>query len=873
MKKTIVDALKAYDERYYREKLDASILNAFGKELESYALKINQAVQQKENEEYFKNIVNDFIKRNFYQNERYTINTDKYIDSTIKYDGQLLALIETKKPDNKSEMLTVDSINRKGLWELIYYYLVATRDVTGFKVRMNPHIEIRRLIVTNSVDWFIFDANDIEKYCTGHLEKTYFKYCNNQLNYAKDISKFYQEIRNHLEKSDITEKLDFIHFNLNDTYKKKSEWRNLYKIFSNFYLLKNIYKPTEKAHVLNNKFYQELLYILGLKELKQAGKNVIIIDTETKNSMAEQVYRKYIEDKEEPPEIAFENTFELVIIWINRLLFIKLFEGQLVSFNTNNSCYHILDNDKIASFQNLQDLFFNVLGKRERTETEFYNKFSEIPYLNSSLFEKQEIEKKDININDLKNVPLTLKSHSILTNKKIKELPLLQYIIDFLNSYDFGAYASEEGVLEHGKDIIDASVLGLIFEKINGYKDGSFYTPSEITEYMNKETLERIVIQKINQEMRWHCKTMDDLKFEIDSTRTLELYQKLNEIINSIRICDPAVGSGHFLVSALNRLIAIKADLGIIFIHGTTRLLRDYDIYVQDDTLIIEDAQGQDFIYDKSSVASQQIQETLFIEKKTIIEECLFGVDLNAKAVHICQLRLWIELLKNAYYKNGIMETLPNIDIDIKVGNSLINKIPFVIGKRVGSKDTGFVLDSAAQKILREYKKNVKAYKSESNKVQKEKIKKTITSLKDNMYSQYFQLNLFEDWETYNDEYLLYKNALEWAIEFPEILSEEGVFLGFDCIIGNPPYIQLQSIHEEADKLSRMNYLTYAKTGDIYCLFYELGYKLLKNNGILSYITSNKWMKAGYGETLREFFLNYTDTFQLIDSNFPHHLV
>ena len=485
--------------------------------------------------------------------------------------------------------------------------------------------------------------------------------------------------------------------------------------------------------------------------------------------------------------------------------------------------------------------------------------------MNSSLFEKQEIEKRDININDLKNAPLTLKAHSILANKKIKELPLLQYIIDFLNSYDFGAYALEEGVFEHGKDIIDASVLGLIFEKINGYKDGSFYTPSEITEHISKETLEHIIIQKVNQEMHWHCKTMDDLKFEIDSARNLVLYQKLNEIINSIRICDPAVGSGHFLVSALNRLIAIKADLGVIFIHGTTRLLRDYDIYVKDDTLIVEDAQGQDFVYDKNSVASQQIQETLFAEKKIIIEECLFGVDLNAKAVHICQLRLWIELLKNAYYKNGVMETLPNIDIDIKVGNSLINKLPFVIGKRIGSKDTGFVLDSTAQKILREYKKNVKDYKSESNKAQKEKIKQTITNLKENMYSQYFQLSLFESWETYNDEYLLYENALEWAIEFPEVLSEEGVFLGFDCIIGNPPYIQLQNMHEEADKLKRMNYLTYAKTGDIYCLFYELGYRLLKNNGVLSFITSNKWMKAGYGEKLREFFLNYTDTLQLID--------
>lgn len=354
MKKTIGEALKAYDERYYRERLDSNIINEFGSELEKYAGKINQAVKQKENEEYFKNIVNSFLKRNFYSDERYSINTDKNIDSTIKFDGQLLALIETKKPDNKSEMLNVDSLNRKGLWELIYYYLAATRDTTGFKVCMKPNTEIRRLIVTNSVEWFIFDANDIEKYCTGYLEKLFFKYCNNQLNYAKDTGKFYQEIKVYLDKAGITEKLEFVHFNLNDIYKKKREWRNLYKIFSKYYLLKNIYKPAFKAHVLNNSFYQELLYIMGLKEIKQDGKNVIIIDMEIKNSLAEQVYRKYTEDKEKPREIAFEKTFELIIIWINRLLFIKLFEGQLVSFNSDVPCYRILDNEKIKTLKHFR---------------------------------------------------------------------------------------------------------------------------------------------------------------------------------------------------------------------------------------------------------------------------------------------------------------------------------------------------------------------------------------------------------------------------------------------------------------------------------------------------------------------------------------
>ena len=146
---------------------------------------------------------------------------------------------------------------------------------------------------------------------------------------------------------------------------------------------------------------------------------------------------------------------------------------------------------------------------------------------------------------------------------------------------------------------------------------------------------------------------------------------KANEIINSLHICDPAVGSGHFLVSALNEMIAVKNDLKILQDRDGKRL-KEYQVEVVNDELIVTDEEGELFEYNPSNKESQRIQETLFHEKQTIIENCLFGVDINTNSVKICRLRLWIELLKNAYYKNATeLETLPNIDINIKCGNEL----------------------------------------------------------------------------------------------------------------------------------------------------------------------------------------------------------
>lgn len=249
-------------------------------------------------------------------------------------------------------------------------------------------------------------------------------------------------------------------------------------------------------------------------------------------------------------------------------------------------------------------------------------------------------------------------------------------------------------------------------KKINGYKEGSFYTKSFVTEYICQETIENTVIEKLNKEFMWHCKTIDDVKFVMD-TNSFAQIKRINEIIDSLKICDPAVGSGHFLVSALNRIIALKKELGVLLKYDGKTPFREYELAVIDDVLCVFDGQGREFKYEPNDFLSQSIQKTLFIEKRKIIENCLFGVDINPNAVAICQLRLWIELLKNAYYENGVMETLPNIDINIKCGNSLIHKIQFQVGRNIGTKDVGF--SKSDQALIKDYKATVKKYHSASD--------------------------------------------------------------------------------------------------------------------------------------------------------------
>ncbi len=374
-------------------------------------------------------------------------------------------------------------------------------------------------------------------------------------------------------------------------------------------------------------------------------------------------------------DICFETALELCITWLNRLLFLKLLEGQLISYHKGDRAYTFLNSNRIADFDELNELFFEVLALRvnERSPS-VQAKFGNIPYLNSSLFEESDLERATIRINELKNrLDLPLYGATVLKGGSGKRLTgnknTLTYLFEFLDAYDFSTEGSAE-IQEQNKTIINASVLGLIFEKINGYKDGSFFTPGFITMYICRETIRRAVLRKFNDRYGWACSNITELYNRIDPGKLKEA----NETVNSLKICDPAVGSGHFLVSALNEIIAVKSDLGILADKDGKRL-REYAVSVENDELIVTHDEHL-FTYNYKDPESQRVQETLFHEKETIIENCLFGVDINPKSVAICRLRLWIELLKNAYYRRGTdeLETLPNIDINIKCGNSLVNR-------------------------------------------------------------------------------------------------------------------------------------------------------------------------------------------------------
>ena len=550
---------------------------------------------------------------------------------------------------------------------------------------------LKHLVVTNINEWFVFDEHLFERIFARN--KKFVKQFQDFEAGKKSTNVFYNEIAAPFI-NDIEQEIDFTFFDIreyekplrNDNPKDDNKLISLFKLLSPEHLLKLPF--ANDSNSLDKRFYGELLHIIGLSETKEGSKKLI-----NRNKKGERNTGTFLEnaiiqldslDKinrlDNPShfganqeERLFNVGLELSITWVNRILFLKLLEAQLKTYHKGDKSYEFLSIDKIQNYDDLNSLFFQVLAKQQSERNEDVTElFEKVPYLNSSLFEPTNVEHGTLfisNLPDDKTIPIysstILKSES--GKKRTGKLSTLEYLFDFLNAYDFSSEGKEK-IQEDNKTLINASVLGLIFEKINGYKDGSFFTPGFITMYMCRETIRKSVFQKFNEIKDWKNKDIDSLYDKIEDR------QEANDIINSLKICDPAVGSGHFLVSALNEMIAVKNDLKILQDRDGKRL-KEYQFEVVNDELIITDEDGELFEYNPTNKESQRIQEALFHEKQTIIENCLFGVDINPNSVKICRLRLWIELLKNAYYKNEReLETLPNIDINIKCGNSLISR-------------------------------------------------------------------------------------------------------------------------------------------------------------------------------------------------------
>ena len=888
-------------------------------EFKSQLTTLFEQIASIDTEEKVKGDLMDFLKLTFYR-QNYKVSPNGKIDAAIhlgsSIDAPVGVIFEVKMPSNVTEMVTRENLNRKALQEILLYYL---RERVEKK-----NIQLKQLVITNIYEFFIFDAQEFERvfYSNKKLLKAFDDFNKGKLTSDK-TDFFYKEIAAAYIENVVSD-LNYTYFDIRDYRRFLNNGNDkklieLYKVFSPEHLLKKSFQID--SNKLNTKFYSELLYIIGLEEVedKDSHKRIITRCKESERKSASILENAItILDSEDcvddvknraaygktREEQLFNIALSLTIGWVNRVLFLKLLEAQLVKYHKGDTSYSFLKPAIIPDYDELNKFFFQVLAKRPEDRTESISeKFGRIPYLNSSLFEVSPLERQTIRISGLENGKMPLFGATVLKDggkPKYKELSTLHYLLEFLDAYDF-ASEGEEDIQEESRTLINASVLGLIFEKINGHRDGSVFTPGAITMYMSRNAVRQTIVRRFNEEFGWSCKDYEALK-----DKDIEDLATANKVVDSIKICDPAVGSGHFLVSVLNEFICTKYDLGILLDCNGKRIKKqDYSIDIENDELIISDEDGAPFNYVPANPESQRIQEALFNEKKKIIENCLFGVDLNPNAVNICRLRLWIELLKNAYYTKDSeyteLETLPNIDINIKVGNSLLHRFDL-------NQDISEILKKSNLTISG-YQEAVSRYKNAHSKEEKRELDDMIAQIKSNLKTQISMRDpklvklqnlqselssleaplLFEiskkekakNEKTIKELKLkiseaqkgldeirnnkIFIGAFEWRIEFPEVLDEDGRFTGFDCVIGNPPYIQLQKMGTDADALQKMNYETYERTGDIYCLFYEMGMKLLKPEALLTFITSNGWMKSAYGKSLRSILTSQYQPSLLVD--------
>ncbi|WP_257904607.1 type IIG restriction/modification system [Campylobacter lari] len=892
---------KDFFNPYYRKKqITQNEFDTFSKALTQYIERLESS--QSENEDYLvANALSPFLTTlNFKTHIKTKQKGKSEIDLAIAKDElskDLEVLIEAKKPNSK-EFITHTKPNSKALHEAILYY---------FRNREHS-FSLKFIIITDFYKFYIFKASEFEElfYKNTSFKKLFEEFQSPNSLFKGNTDEFYKEASKLIENSKENLKGFFIDLAfLKD--KQKSNFKNLASIFKTFHkdFLLNEFSPND-ANSLNNAFYKELLYILGLSESKQLSKFIITQSEQSKQ--AQGTLYHLIASK--LPKHDFEEVLKFIILWLNRILFLKLIESNLVRFNDDKTL-KFLNYEKIPNFTTLSHLFFDILAKEKHTRTQ--SKFSYLPYLNSSLFEKQAIEKTTLEIATLENdALLEYHPHTQLKDDKGKskkgKVGLLEYLFEFLDSFDFGADEQSEELIKQ-KELINSSVLGNVFEKLNGYKEGSFYTPSFITSYMCKVSIEKVVLDKFNHTFKLNATKLNELRTQLRQEK-IPQEQKL-ALLNSIRICDPAVGSGHFLVSALNAMLMVHYELGLFE--------EDFYLSVQNDEILVQNHKGQfleykrpDFDKDKTHLC----QKELFERKKDIIENNLFGVDINPNSCEITKLRLWIELLKHSFYESfddanyHDLKTLPNIDINIKCGNSLISY--FEIHKSLSHYPNIKERMDKYKRIVKDYKegfytdktliaKEIKNLKeSFKNFCLKDKFAKEIKQLtnganeyskkygdflaqdeKDENFRAFFSKNMFEfdfDESAAKKEFKKLKklyegifdlesaNPFEWRFEFSEVLDEGGSFQGFDLIIGNPPYIRQEDIKELKPNLAK-NYKVYKGTSDIYTYFYELGFNVLKQNGVLSFITSNKYTRAGYGEALREFLLKNTTLLEYIDLN------
>ncbi|MBT3582633.1 N-6 DNA methylase [Candidatus Woesearchaeota archaeon] len=446
---------------------------------------------------------------------------------------------------------------------------------------------------------------------------------------------------------------------------------------------------------------------------------------------------------------------------------------------------------------------------------------------------------------------------------------------------EFNFTVKEDEPLE--KEVaVDPEMLGKVFENLLDIKDrkskGAYYTPREIVHYMCQQSLinyletnttivrtelERFIqigeaisssdqrlIENIHiaeEKFKQGKITIDSFEKELKENRTklklpLSIFsnkEQIDTILKDIKIVDPAVGSGAFLIGMLNEIVKARSTLCLFM----TKQKSDYDL------------------------------------KREIIESCLYGVDIEPSAVEICKLRFWLSLVVDELDMRNI-KPLPNLDHKIMCGNSLLEEFEGtklfderLLGIDIKASAEQITLDEALKKRIIKSKIKLKELQSTQhnfiniqNKKLKEQYRKDIDKLEWELIEETLKeqgnenaMQKLEQFKKANS-----KPFFLWKLHFSEVFQRDNP--GFDVVIANPPYIDYRKIDSVTKSgLIYFNAYKYTKTGSIYVYFIEFGASILKKNGTLIYINPYQYLTADSGYGIRKFIIDNLIISKIVD--------
>lgn len=487
----------------------------------------------------------------------------------------------------------------------------------------------------------------------------------------------------------------------------------------------------------------------------------------------------------------------------------------------------------------LERLFFQTLNTPIEQRVENLPEGAEqIPFLNGGLFEpgNQDYYKpnKVTGLNENLN---TLKIDD-------------QWFIHFFEELEKYNFTIDENSVTDVEVSVDPEMLGRIFENLLAEIDpdsgetarkatGSFYTPREIVDYMATESLVQYIHNKTNlsqDKVRPIFKMMDKQKLDFSKAET----EAILDALDKVKILDPACGSGAFPMGVLQKIV-----------QALQKLDTEAEWWKKRQVARVSNA-----------IVRKQLKEKLessgveYARKIGVIQNSLYGVDIQPVAAEISKLRCFLSLVVDENIDeskpNRGIEPLPNLEFKFVTADTLI-KLPEANGQRgmFDNWEEMQELEELRNDYIQSYGKQKQRIKEQFLKVQHKMFKDQLSLFSDKT-SRAYQLST---WNPFSHEKSGWFDP-KWMFGVEK----------FDIVIGNPPYVQLQSIKKYAEQLKQERYDSFTPSADLYCLFYEKGYSLIDEQyGVLAYITSNMWMRAGYGKLLREFFIKHTNPLVIID--------